>query len=210
MKQPLNGILPVAPTPFHSDGRVDEDGMRRVLDCMIDQGVDAICILANYSEQFVLSDEERALLTRICLEHVAGRVPVIVTEQVPEKIGSTVPEIASVFPPDASRIPKESFSCWGCPDFRERLKASLRREVILCGIEAHVCISQTALDLLQADFRVGCVADAISARTADNKRLGLSRIENAGAELLSTEMIITELLRTSAHPEFKSILQLIK
>ena len=79
MKQPLTGILPVAPTPFHADGRVDEEGMRRVIDCMIDQGVDAICILANYSEQFVLSDEERALLTRISLEHTAGRVPVIVT-----------------------------------------------------------------------------------------------------------------------------------
>lgn len=79
LTEPLRGILPVAPTPFHDDGRVDEDGMRRVLDCMIDQGVDAICILANYSEQFVLSDEERALLTRISLEHVAGRVPVIVT-----------------------------------------------------------------------------------------------------------------------------------
>lgn len=76
---PLTGILPVAPTPFHADGRVDEEGMRRVLDCMIDQGVDAICILANYSEQFLLSDDERALLTRLCLEHVAGRVPVIVT-----------------------------------------------------------------------------------------------------------------------------------
>ena len=76
---PLTGILPVAPTPFHDDGTVDQDGMRRVLDCIIDQGVDAICILANYSEQFVLSDEERALLMRICLEHVAGRVPVIVT-----------------------------------------------------------------------------------------------------------------------------------
>jgi 2-keto-3-deoxy-L-arabinonate dehydratase len=75
----LTGILPVAPTPFHDDGRVDEAGMRRVLDCMIDQGVDAICILANYSEQFLLSDEERAALTRICIEHVAGRVPVIVT-----------------------------------------------------------------------------------------------------------------------------------
>ncbi|MCA9393128.1 MAG: hydrolase [Candidatus Omnitrophica bacterium] len=159
-----------------------------------------------------MQDREALFANVIRLIKAAGRlrVPVIVTEQVPEKIGSTVPEIASVFPPDASRIPKESFSCWGCPDFRERLKASLRREVILCGIEAHVCISQTALDLLQADFRVGCVADAISARTADNKRLGLSRIENAGAELLSTEMIITELLRTSAHPEFKSILQLIK
>jgi 2-keto-3-deoxy-L-arabinonate dehydratase len=79
MKDVLTGILPVAPTPFHADGRVDEEGMRRVLDCMIDQGVDAICILANYSEQFVLSDEERALLTRLSLEHVAGRVPVIVT-----------------------------------------------------------------------------------------------------------------------------------
>ncbi|MCW1932516.1 dihydrodipicolinate synthase family protein [Pararhodobacter zhoushanensis] len=79
MKHPLTGILPVAPTPFHADGRVDEEGMRRVLDCMIDQGVDAICILANYSEQFLLSDDERALLMRLSLEHVAGRVPVIVT-----------------------------------------------------------------------------------------------------------------------------------
>jgi 2-keto-3-deoxy-L-arabinonate dehydratase len=79
MKQSLTGILPVAPTPFHADGRLDEEGTRRVLDCMIDQGVDAICILANYSEQFVLSDEERATVMRISLEHVAGRVPVIVT-----------------------------------------------------------------------------------------------------------------------------------
>ena len=79
MLSPLTGILPVAPTPFHDDGRVDEDGMKRVLDCMIDQGVDAICILANYSEQFLLTDEERATLTRLSLEHVAGRVPVIVT-----------------------------------------------------------------------------------------------------------------------------------
>ena len=79
MNEPLTGILPIAPTPFHEDGQVDEDGMRRVLDCMVDQGVDAICILANYSEQFLLSDEERTLLGRLCLEHVAGRVPVIVT-----------------------------------------------------------------------------------------------------------------------------------
>lgn len=79
MKKPLTGILPVAPTPFLSNGAVDEDGMRRVLDCMIDQGVDAICILANYSEQFVLSDAERALLMRLSLEHVSGRVPVIAT-----------------------------------------------------------------------------------------------------------------------------------
>lgn len=79
MKHPLTGILPVAPTPFHADGSIDPDGMCRVLDCMIDQGVDAICILANYSEQFLLSDEERATLTKVSLDHVKGRVPVIVT-----------------------------------------------------------------------------------------------------------------------------------
>ena len=79
MQNPLTGILPVAPTPFLADGTIDPDGMRRVLDCMIDQGVDAICILANYSEQFLLSDEERAILTKVSLAHVAGRVPVIVT-----------------------------------------------------------------------------------------------------------------------------------
>ena len=73
------GIWPVAPTPFHDDGRVDTEGMRRVLDCIIDQGADGICILANFSEQFLISDAERELLIKLCLEHIAGRVPVIVT-----------------------------------------------------------------------------------------------------------------------------------
>jgi 2-keto-3-deoxy-L-arabinonate dehydratase len=73
------GIYPIAPTPFTVSGDVDLDGQRRVLDCMIDQGVDGICILANYSEQFLLTDDERNTLTDLCLTHVAGRVPVIVT-----------------------------------------------------------------------------------------------------------------------------------
>ncbi|WP_299360548.1 dihydrodipicolinate synthase family protein [uncultured Paracoccus sp.] len=73
------GIWPVAPTPFHPDGAIDTEGMRRVLDCMIDQGSTGICILANFSEQFLLSDDERETLARLSLEHVAGRVPVIVT-----------------------------------------------------------------------------------------------------------------------------------
>jgi len=73
------GVWPIAPTPFHEDGTLDLDGMRRVLDCMVDQGVNGICILANYSEQFLLSDEERETLMRLSLEHVAARVPVIVT-----------------------------------------------------------------------------------------------------------------------------------
>ncbi len=73
------GVWPVAPTPFLDNGALDLEGMRRVLDCMIDQGVDGLCILANYSEQFLLADEERETLTRLCLEHLDGRVPAIVT-----------------------------------------------------------------------------------------------------------------------------------
>jgi 2-keto-3-deoxy-L-arabinonate dehydratase len=75
----FSGVFPIAPTPFTSAGELDLAGKRRVLDCMIDQGVDGICILANYSEQFLLTDAERDELTELCLSHVAGRVPVIVT-----------------------------------------------------------------------------------------------------------------------------------
>ena len=71
-KRPYTGIWPVAPTPFNADGSLDLEGMKRVLDLMIDQGVDGICILANFSEQFLLSDEEREVLTRLCLEHVGA------------------------------------------------------------------------------------------------------------------------------------------
>jgi 2-keto-3-deoxy-L-arabinonate dehydratase len=79
MAEPYRGVFPIAPTPFTDKGDVDLSGQQRVLDCMIDQGVDGICILANYSEQFLLSDEERNTLLDLCLTHVAGRVPVIVT-----------------------------------------------------------------------------------------------------------------------------------
>ena len=75
----LTGVFPIAPTPFADSGELDLDGQRRVLDCMVDQRVDGLCILANYSEQFALSDGERDTLVELCLSHVAGRVPVIVT-----------------------------------------------------------------------------------------------------------------------------------
>jgi len=79
MREIYRGVFPVAPTPFTGTGELDLEGQKRVLDCMIDQGVDGLCILANYSEQFLLSDEEREILGELCLEHVADRVPTIVT-----------------------------------------------------------------------------------------------------------------------------------
>ncbi|MCO5065227.1 MAG: dihydrodipicolinate synthase family protein [Rhizobiaceae bacterium] len=75
----LTGVVPVAPTPFLENGALDLEGQKRVIDCMIDQGVDGICILANYSEQFLLTDNERTQLVDLCIDHAAGRVPIIVT-----------------------------------------------------------------------------------------------------------------------------------
>ena len=79
MMSPYTGVYPIAPVPFHENETLDLGGMKRVLDCMIDQGVSGICVLANYSEQFLLSDEERDTLLKLSLEHIAGRVPVIAT-----------------------------------------------------------------------------------------------------------------------------------
>ncbi len=79
MTNNFTGCWPVAPTPFKENEDLDLEGMKRILDCMIDQKVDGICILANYSEQFLLSDDEREILTKLCIEHVAGKVPIIVT-----------------------------------------------------------------------------------------------------------------------------------
>ena len=73
------GVWPVAPTPFTELGALDLDDMKCVIDCIIDQGVAGVCILANYSEQFLISDEERQVLTKLCLDHVNGRIPTIVT-----------------------------------------------------------------------------------------------------------------------------------
>ena len=79
MQDIYRGIFPIVPTPFNEDGSLDLDGQRRVIDCMIDQGIDGLCILANYSEQFLLSDSEREILQTVCLEHTNGRAPVIAT-----------------------------------------------------------------------------------------------------------------------------------
>ncbi len=136
-------------------------------------------------------------------------VPVIFTEQVPDKIGFTVPEIANHFK-TRKPIIKETFSCFGAKEFQKVLSSLKRKEIILCGIETHVCLFQTAYDLLEAKYNVQVVADAVSSRTKENKEIALKRLELLGADLTSAEMLATELLNTSKHPKFKEVLKLIR
>ncbi len=133
-------------------------------------------------------------------------IPVIVTEQTPDNLGKTRGEFRPLLLP----ITKSTFSCCGERVFLEALEKINRRQVILCGIETHVCIYQTAMDLLAAGYEVCVVADAVSSRDPANKTLALRRMEAEGVKLTGTEMLLFELLGDAKSQQFKCILQIIK
>jgi nicotinamidase-related amidase len=136
-------------------------------------------------------------------------VPIIVTEQIPEKLGSTIPEIAE-FLSNVQPIKKISFSCGGSDEFMKALEATDRKQVLLTGMETHVCVYQTAMDLLRSGYEVHIVADAVSSRAAENKAVGLEKIKSAGAVLTSIEMALFELLKVAEGAKFKEIIKIIK
>ncbi|HEX9926689.1 MAG TPA: hydrolase [Anaerolineae bacterium] len=137
-------------------------------------------------------------------------IPLLWTEQVPDKLGPTTPEIAKLLAESVRPISKSSFSCCGHAPFMEAFNALGRRQVLLTGIEAHVCVYQTALDLLDMGYEVQVVTDAVSARIAENKQIGIDRMQAAGAALTSTEMALFELLRVAAGDQFKAITKIVK
>lgn len=140
----------------------------------------------------------------------ALELPIIWNEQVPEKLGPTTPEIAQLLTSTGQPIAKSSFSCCGNPPFMEALKKTQRKQVLLTGIEAHVCVYQTCRDLLDLGYEVQVVTDAVSSRAAENRQLGLERMKEAGATLTSTEMSLFELLRVAEGPQFKEITKILK
>jgi nicotinamidase-related amidase len=137
------------------------------------------------------------------------QVPIFATEQYRKGLGPTVPEVAGTIPGFAP-MEKLAFSACGATGFVSTLKKKKVSEAILCGIEAHVCVTQTCLDLLEKGFRVFVAADAVSSRTPENYRFGLDRMRAAGAVIVSTEMVLFELLAQAGTDEFKQILALVK
>ncbi len=136
-------------------------------------------------------------------------IPILLTEQNPKGLGSTIPEIADLVP-GVRRIPKLSFSCCGDALFLKELSALQRRQVLLTGIEAHVCVYQTTVDLVASGYEVHVVADAVSSRTAENKDIGLQKMKDAGAGITSVETALFELLRVAEGPRFKQIISIVK
>jgi nicotinamidase-related amidase len=135
-------------------------------------------------------------------------IPARATEQYPSGLGPTASVLAERLP--AQRPAKLAFSCCGIPDLVARLKQGGRSSVIVCGIETHVCVLQTVLDLLDAGLKVAVAADAVGGRLALDHELALRRMERAGALITTCETVVFEWLGTAAAPQFKAVSGLIR
>ncbi len=134
-------------------------------------------------------------------------LPVVATEQYPKGLGPTVAELAERLGPAPSKL---TFSCGGCPELFEGLQARGVHKVLVCGVEAHVCVQQTVLDLLADGWRVYVAVDAVGSRFEIDFRTALSRIDSAGATLTTTEAALFEWCETAGTAEFKQISELAK
>lgn len=137
-------------------------------------------------------------------------VPVILTEQYAKGLGETVEAVRAGLPEGTPTIEKITFACTGEPTFVAALERLGRRRVVLCGTEAHVCVLQTALGLLQLGYTVHLVADAVSSRTPANHAAGVERMRAAGASIVTTEMVLFEWLERAGTPVFKTVSALIR
>jgi nicotinamidase-related amidase len=172
-------------------------------------------IVVDLQEKLVppIWEKERLVRNVQLLIRLAGilKIPALVTTQYAKGLGNTVPDIASMLP-DTQPIDKLMFSCFGSDVFCSLLKRlpGQRTTVLLSGMEAHICVMQTALGALREGYLVHVASDAVSSRTELNWRIGLDRMRAAGAILSSTEMMIYELLRSSGTPAFRELLPYLK
>lgn len=169
-------------------------------------------ILVDIQERFlpVIQDIETVIDNASKLVSGASilKVPLIVTEQYPKGLGHTVDALDL----DAGQeiIEKVSFDCFGCEGFVKRLEKINARSLVIFGIEAHVCVLKTALEAAARNYETHVVADAVSSRTEENKTLALGRLRQSGVFVVSTEMVLFQLMDRAGTDEFKAISRLVK
>lgn len=174
---------------------------------------DTLLVIVDIQEKLVRAMHAREELLIRAQQLVQGarvlNVPVLVTEQNPKGLGATVPEIAAHLS-GVRPISKFSFGCCASEEFLQALRAGAARNVLMAGIETHVCVYQTARELLTRGCHVEIVADACSSRTPENKQIGLDKMRAAGAAVTSVETALFELLKVAEGPLFKEILKIVK
>jgi nicotinamidase-related amidase len=176
---------------------------------------DTLLVVVDVQESFlrVISEKERLTANVLLLIRAAEvlSVPVLATTQYASRLGGLAPDVLSVLP-STSQIPidKMTFSCAGSPEFMRHLEMSGRSQILLCGLETHICVAQTALDLTAQAYQVHVAADAVSSRSLEKHKLGMERIRDNGVFPCAAEGAVYEMLREAGTPEFKSILALVK
>ncbi|HSZ63878.1 MAG TPA: hydrolase [Terriglobales bacterium] len=204
---PTTEVFPASVIPSESD--YAEMGRRAL------EPEQCALIVVDIQEKLLppIWEKERLVRNVQLLIRLAGilKIPALVTTQYAKGLGSTVPDIASLLP-DAPSVDKLMFSCFGSDVFCSLLKRlpGQRTTVLLCGMETHICVMQTALGALRDGYLVHVASDAVSSRTELNWRIGLDRMRAAGAILSSAEMMIYELLRSSGAPAFRELLPYLK
>ena len=156
--------------------------------------------------------EKESLVTNV-QKLIAGMkvldIPVIFTEQYPQGLGATIPEITNLLT-EIKPITKMSFSCCGNEEFLQKVKGLKRKQLLIAGIEAHVCVYQTVCDLRTMGYEVQAVADCVSSRTLENKAIALDKMRDNGSQVTSMETALFELLKTAESKYFKEISMIVK
>ena len=176
--------------------------------------LDGVCvIIVDVQEKLAAAVHEKDALIQNTVKLVLGAkilgIPIIWTEQNPKGLGPTVPEVAGLLV-ETKPITKLSFSCCGEEGFMAALSRLKRKQVLIAGIESHVCVYQTVADLCKIGYEVQVVADAVSSRTFENKAIGWERCKQSGASLTSVETALFELLKKAEGEKFKQILKVVK
>ena len=170
-------------------------------------------LIIDVQEKLVnVMQESELLVKNISILAQAAKIlemPVLWCQQYPKALGATVNQVSEHLE-EIKQIDKMCFSCCGSQDFMENLRKVNAEKIIICGIESHICVYQSAVDLARKGYEVQVVADAVSSRTAQNKQIALNRLTAEGITVSSVEMSLFEILGSADHPCFKQISKLIK
>jgi len=172
----------------------------------------ALIVIDVQEKLFAKVEERERIAENICklvrFADILG-MPIILTEQYPKGLGPTIPEIRRLTP-NVKPIEKVEFSCLASSAFREKLAEIHARNLVLTGIEAHICIFQTAIEALTNGYKAYVVYDAVSSRRREDKIIAIERMRRQGVTIVTSEMLMYEILRKAGTPEFKKVLELVK
>lgn len=170
----------------------------------------SILVIIDIQEKLVkaASNGEKTIINTSKISQAAQilSIPVIITEQYPKGLGATVESITGN---DAFIMEKSSFSAFKEPEFEQKIKSLNRKQVILCGIEAHICVLQTAIDLYKNGYEVYVLKDCVSSRSEEEQNSGLELLKQYGIKVITVEIALFQWLKSSKHPQFKDIQKLI-